>query len=130
MSGMTKSLVISFGLALISLSVAEAKPMSPATVVTSGQHKLLADDSGRSLYTFDKDQPGKSECTLLCALAWPPFEAPAGAKASGPWSIVTRPTGVTQWAYNGSPLYTYHFDSNPGDIHGDGAEGVWHLARP
>lgn len=130
MSGMTKSLVISFGLALLSLSVAEAKPMSPASVVTSGRHKLLTDADGRSLYTFDKDQPGKSECTLLCALAWPPFEAPAGAKASGPWSVVTRPTGVTQWAYNGSPLYTYHFDSKPGDIHGDGAEGVWHIAKP
>lgn len=130
MSGTTKSLVISLGLALISLSAAEAKTASPATVVASGQQKLLADADGQSLYTFDKDQAGKSECTLLCALAWPPFEAPAGAKASGPWSVVTRPTGITQWAYNGSPLYTYHFDSKPGDVHGDGAEGVWHLAKP
>lgn len=130
MSGITKTLIVSFGLALMSSAIAEAKIMSPATVVTSGQQKLLADADGQSLYTFDKDQPGKSACTLLCALAWPPFEAPAGAKASGPWSVVTRPTGVTQWAYNGSPLYTYHFDSKPGDIHGDGAEGVWHIAKP
>jgi predicted lipoprotein with Yx(FWY)xxD motif len=130
MSGITKTLIVSLGLALMSSAIAEAKIMSPATVVTSGKQKLLTDADGRSLYTFDKDQPGKSECTLLCALAWPPFEAPAGAKASGPWSVVTRPTGVTQWAYNGSPLYTYHFDSKPGDIHGDGAEGVWHIAKP
>ena len=130
MSAMTRTLFVSLGLALMSASLAEAKTMSPAAVATIGQHKLLTDADGQSLYTFDKDQPGKSECTLLCALAWPPFEAPAGAKASGPWSIVTRPTGVTQWAYNGSPLYTYHFDSQPGDVHGDGAEGVWHVARP
>ncbi|MCV9945089.1 hypothetical protein [Rhizobium sp. BT-175] len=125
-----KSVVISLGLALISLSAAEAKIASPATVVTSGQQRLLADDNGRSLYTFDKDQPGKSACTLLCALAWPPFVAPAGAKSSGPWTVVTRPTGVNQWAYNGAPLYTYRFDSMRGDIRGDGAEGVWHLVRP
>lgn len=130
MSAMTRTLVISLGLALMSASLAEAKTMSPAAVATIGQHKLLTDSDGQSLYTFDKDQPGKSACTLLCALAWPPFAAPAGAKASGPWSVVTRPTGVTQWAYNGSPLYTYHFDSKPGDVHGNGAEGVWHLARP
>ncbi|GAA3114934.1 hypothetical protein GCM10010520_68430 [Rhizobium viscosum] len=130
MSAMTRTLFVSLGLALMSASLAEAKTMSPAAVATIGQHKLLTDADGQSLYTFDKDQPGKSECTLLCALAWPPFEAPAGAKASGHWSIVTRPTGVTQWAYNGAPLYTYHFDSQPGDVHGDGAEGVWHVARP
>lgn len=97
MSAMTRTLFVSLGLALLSTSLAEAKTMSPAAVATVGQHKLLTDADGQSLYTFDKDQPGKSECTLLCALAWPPFEAPAGAKASGPWSIVTRPTGVTQW---------------------------------
>ena len=130
MSGTVKTLTVSLGFALMSASLAEAKPISPATVVTSGQQKLLADADGRSLYTFDKDQPGKSNCTLLCAVAWPPFVAPAGAKASGPWSVVARSTGVKQWAYKGSPLYTYHFDSKRGDVHGDGAEGVWHLAKP
>ncbi|MEZ2210009.1 hypothetical protein AAE029_10090 [Sinorhizobium sp. CB7] len=104
--------------------------MSPASVVMSGRAKILADGDGRSLYTFDKDHPGKSACTLLCAVAWPPFIAPVGATAHGKWSLVRRPSGVSQWAYNGSPLYTYRFDSKRGDVRGDGAEGVWHVAKP
>lgn len=130
MSRPTRALIFAVGLALSSSSIAEAKIMPPASFVMIGQQKLLADVNGRSLYTFDKDQPGKSECTLLCALAWPPFVAPVGATASGHWTVVTRPSGVTQWAYDGSPLYTYRFDSKRGDIRGDGAEGVWHVARP
>lgn len=126
----TRTLFICVGLALMPASIAEAKAMSPAKVTTIEQRKLLTSAEGKSLYTFDKDHSGKSACTLLCAIAWPPFEAPAGAVASGRWSIVARPTGITQWAYRGAPLYTYRFDFKRGDVHGDGAEGVWHLARP
>jgi predicted lipoprotein with Yx(FWY)xxD motif len=127
MSLTIKSIVIALGIASISGSLAEAKSVSPTSI---GQQKQLTNTVGQSLYTFDKDLPEKSNCTQLCALAWPPFVAPIGAKASRHWSILRRPTGVAQWAYKGAPLYTYRFDFKLGDIHGDGAEGVWHLARP
>ena len=99
-------------------------------VVVAGQEKILADEQGKSLYTFDKDQPGKSDCTGICAAIWPPLVAAQGAKASGQWSLVRRNDGSMQWAYRGSPLYTYRLDIRPGDASGDGAEGVWHVARP
>jgi hypothetical protein len=30
--------------------------------------------------------------------------------------------------YNGHPLYRYSLDTAPGDHHGDGIEGKWHVA--
>jgi len=104
--------------------------MAPVEVVMLGQEKILANENGKSLYTFDKDQPGKSDCTGICAAIWPPLVAAEGAKASGQWSLVRRHDGSMQWAFNGSPLYTYRMDARPGDVSGDGAEGVWHVARP
>jgi hypothetical protein len=32
--------------------------------------------------------------------------------------------------YNGHPLYRYSGDMAPGDTHGDGIEGKWHVATP
>jgi len=116
--------------ASLSSSLAQAKEMVPVEVVMVGQEKILADENGKSLYTFDKDQPGKSDCTGICAAIWPPLVAAEGAKASGQWSLVRRHDGSMQWAFNGSPLYTYRLDTRPGDVSGDGAEGVWHVARP
>lgn len=130
MSRLIAASMLTLSLALGASSMAEAKTASHASVAMNGPAKVLTDSNGRSLYIFDKDQPGRSECTLLCAVAWPPFIAPAGAKAHGQWSLVQRPTGVTQWAYHGSPLYTYRFDVKRGDVRGDGAEGTWHVARP
>ncbi|MCB1351011.1 MAG: hypothetical protein KDK11_21085, partial [Maritimibacter sp.] len=30
----------------------------------------------------------------------------------------------------GMPLYTWVNDTAPGDVTGDGVNGVWHLAKP
>ena len=46
-----------------------------------------------------------------CTKKWPPFLAPATAKASGDWTLVTRPDGAKQWAFRGKPLYTNADDS-------------------
>jgi hypothetical protein len=35
-----------------------------------------------------------------------------------------------QVLYNGHPLYRYSGDTAPGDTHGDGIEGKWHVATP
>jgi predicted lipoprotein with Yx(FWY)xxD motif len=126
----TNSVVLGFGLALGLSASANAAPTKTTVAVVQGSERHLENADGRSLYTFGKDAPGKSACNLLCAAAWPPLLAPTGSRASGHWSLVKRESGLTQWAYNGSPLYTYLFDFKPGDVRGDGAEGVWHLARP
>jgi predicted lipoprotein with Yx(FWY)xxD motif len=40
-----------------------------------------------------------------------------------------RTDGTLQWANEGKPLYTYANDKKPGDVTGDGMNGVWHVVR-
>ena len=84
--------------------------------------------AGRTLYTFDKDEANKSNCNGACATAWPPFAAKEGARASGNFSVITRDDGTKQWAINDKPLYFFAADAQPGDVKGDGKNGVWHVA--
>ena len=92
--------------------------------------KVLADDKGMTLYIFDKDVSGKSNCIDKCATAWPPVMADASAKATGKFSIITRDDGAKQWAYDKMPLYGWFKDKKPGDITGDGVRDVWHVVHP
>jgi predicted lipoprotein with Yx(FWY)xxD motif len=96
----------------------------------SDKGPVLTDDRGMTLYTFDKDEPGKSMCVDACAQNWPPLKADAGAKATGEYSIIKRPDGSMQWAHRGKPLYLWSKDSKPGDTMGDGFKDLWHVARP
>ena len=84
---------------------------------------------GFTLYTFDNDTPATSDCTGSCLTNWPALMAHAGAEASGPFSLITRPSGAMQWALNGDPLYFYIGDIAAGDIAGDEVNDVWHIAR-
>ncbi len=90
---------------------------------------LVAPDD-RTLYTYDADGDGVSNCSGLCAIGWPPLLAPDGAQATDGFTVITRAGGDRQWAHNGKPLYLYIRDSKPGDVTGDGVDEVWHAARP
>jgi predicted lipoprotein with Yx(FWY)xxD motif len=93
--------------------------------------RVLVDGAGRTLYVHAEDPPGVSHCTRPCTAFWPPVEAPPGARADGPFTVIERESGVKQWAYNGRPLYRFAFDLAPGHVGGDGAaDGEWHAARP
>ncbi len=92
--------------------------------------KVLADNKGMTLYVFDKDDPGKSNCKGKCATAWPPVMAGAITKATGKLSIITRGDGSKQWAYDKMPLYGFSKDKKAGDVTGDGRGGVWHIVHP
>lgn len=89
----------------------------------------LADANGMSLYIFDKDAPGTSNCNGGCAKSWPPLLAGTGASAEGDFTLVTRQDGSLQWALDNMPLYYWAGDNKPGDTRGDGVGGTWHLAR-
>ena len=90
---------------------------------------VLVNNAGMTLYTFDKDASGKSNCNGPCAVNWPPLAAGADAKPSGAWTVVTRDDGSKQWAYKGQPVYTWIKDQKPGDKTGDGVNKVWHIAK-
>lgn len=102
----------------------------PAMTADTANGKALVDDKGMTLYTFDKDAEGKSNCNGKCAENWPPLMASGEAKAMGEWSVITRDDGSKQWAYKGDPLYTWIQDKKPGDVTGDGFNDVWHIAKP
>ncbi len=55
---------------------------------------------------------------LSCAQMYPPFIAPEGAKAVGKWTVVDRPDGRKQWAYDDWSLYMSILDKRAGDVLG------------
>lgn len=114
--------------AAAALLAACATMSSPPPATAS--NGVLVGPNGMTLYTFDRDAGGKSMCNGPCATNWPPLMAPAGASASGEWSVVTRDDGSRQWAYQGKPVYYWVKDTKPGDRSGDGVNNVWRLARP
>jgi len=101
--------------------------MPPTVKVTDG---VLTDPQGLTLYTFDRDNGGKSACNGACATNWPPLMAAPGTNASGSYTIITRDDGGRQWAYRGMPLYRFGKDAKPGDRGGDNFNNVWHVAKP
>jgi predicted lipoprotein with Yx(FWY)xxD motif len=120
---------ITIGILLISIAVGFAQT-APATMADTAKGKALVDSKGMTLYIFDRDAAGKSNCNGVCATNWLPLAASADAKASGDWAVVARDDGRKQWAYKGKPLYTWSKDAKPGDITGDGVNSVWHIAAP
>jgi predicted lipoprotein with Yx(FWY)xxD motif len=123
-----KSIILA--IAALSMGVSTSIAAEPATVSDVGGAKAYTDAKGMTLYTFDKDSSGTTNCYDQCAVNWPPFEAAADAQADGDWSLVDRKDGSKMWAYEGKPLYTFVGDKKPGDMAGDGKMGVWHIARP
>jgi predicted lipoprotein with Yx(FWY)xxD motif len=126
---MLKSLSFST-VAAIALAAA-AFAAEPAAMAPAAKGGMFVDAKGMTLYTFDKDTPGKSACNGPCAVNWPPLIVADDAKAAGGWTIVMRDDGLKQWAYKGKPVYTWIKDTKPGDTTGDGfLNGAWHIAKP
>lgn len=102
-------------------------------IIKSGNTALgpvLTDTKGMTLYYFDKDVAGKSNCNGKCANAWPPLMVGAGAKAVDDFTIVVRDDGGKQWAHRGLPLYGWVKDEKPGDTTGHRFKNVWTVAQP
>ncbi|WP_375460966.1 hypothetical protein [uncultured Enterovirga sp.] len=108
----------------------QAQGMEPARTADTAKGKTLVDMKGMTLYVFDRDAAGKSNCNGACATNWPPLMASGSDKPMGAWTIVTRDDGGKQWAYREKPLYTWVKDSKVGDVTGDGVNSVWHVAQP
>lgn len=87
--------------------------------------------NGMTLYTFDKDTSGVSNCNGSCAGVWPPYTS-ATTPATFPTGVtlIKRADGSMQFAYKGMPLYYYSGDKAAGDMTGDGVGGTWHLVKP
>ncbi len=98
----------------------------------NGEVMSMINKDGYSLYTFDIDGDGMSNCQDEndCLMNWPAFVADDGEPDIGAFTRFTRGDGTDQWAHNGRPLYFYMGDMQRGDTEGDGVGGVWHLILP
>ena len=95
---------------------------------------FLTNSTGWTLYIFTRDIPtnGTSRCTGNCLNIWPAFYTaslvlPSGLNATN-FTVITRPDGTKQIAYDGWPLYYYASDKKAGDITGEGVGKVWYAA--
>jgi predicted lipoprotein with Yx(FWY)xxD motif len=59
---------------LAGIGVAVAEDYGPLKVQKTSMGNVLADPKGMTLYTFDKDTSGKSNCNGECAEYWPPVK--------------------------------------------------------
>ncbi len=112
------------------LFAAAHAPAANIHTMEVGGSMIYTDAKGMTLYTFDKDKTGVSNCNDGCAVKWPPLMANAKAMGNDDFSVITRADGSRQWAYKGMALYTWFKDKAAGDITGDGVKGVWHVAKP
>lgn len=92
---------------------------------------ILADQKGLTLYTYQQDQPGTSNCDSACAQTWPPATIPNGTQpthatgVNGLVGTLRRTDGSLQVTYNQLPLYRYSGDATPQDARGEGIDGSW-----
>jgi predicted lipoprotein with Yx(FWY)xxD motif len=130
---MHKTMMLATAAALtlaIGLTVAaNAEDYGPFKVMETPAGKVLTDAKGMTLYTYDKDAAGMSNCSGECAEYWPPAMAMASDKPVGDLTIIKRADGTMQWADGGKPLYTFKNDKKPGDVTGDNMKNVWHAVK-
>lgn len=106
-----------------------ARP-KPITIQKTSLGEVYAGKNELTLYTFTNDSPNTATCYDNCAEIWPPLYAAPNSQAYENFSIIERQDGSLQWAYQQYPLYYYHLDENPGDVLGEGVNGVWFVATP
>lgn len=138
------SLTIAALLAVAALALAAdatgagVRDTATGATVTSSSSKLgriLVDGRGRTLYLFEKDRRGRSNCTGTCAAYWPPLLT-RGKPTAGPGlrrsllGVTRRADGSSQVTYAGHPLYRFVQDTRPGQITGQGTQlfgGGWYV---
>jgi|GEM_PF-843677 len=123
------------GMAAVALAASPAQAAATVAVRTDATlGRILTDTAGKTLYHFDKDTAGVSNCNGGCATVWPAFSASAPltlpAGVGGTLALITRSDGHPQATYNGEPLYYYAADTAAGDTMGQGIAGVWHVVAP
>lgn len=100
--------------------------------------QILTDADGNTVYLFEKDENGMSNCSGECAAQWPPVTTSGSPKvgAGADQSLigtVKRDDGSEQVTYDGHPLYRYVGDTQPGDTNGNELElygAEWYAMMP
>ena len=119
-----------------STTAAVASASGSVAVGQTGLGAVLVNGQGRTLYHLMGESATSIQCTGGCTSTWPPLTVAGGQNptfgpglAAASLTLVTRPDGTKQVAFNGQPLYTYAGDSKAGDTNGEGVGGVWHVVK-
>jgi predicted lipoprotein with Yx(FWY)xxD motif len=113
--------------------------VAPETVGVASSEELgdyLVAANGMTLYKFDNDEAGVSNCVDDCAANWPPYTVNPndplvnGPAAMGELGTLTRADDSVQVTYNGMPLYYWAQDALPGDTTGQARGEVWWVVAP
>lgn len=112
-------------------------PVSTPVVLSAESTELgpiLTGPNKFTLYTFDADQPGVSNCIDQCRENWPPLtisqgeSLTAGQNVPGILGGIPQDDGTVHVTYYGRPLYFFSGDENVGDTNGHGVGDVWFAA--
>ena len=110
------------------------RPAKVAMATDDGLGGILVDGSGRTLYIYDRDTEGVSNCSGGCLGAWPPLltEYPPVAVGDVTAAVgsITRSDGTVQVTVNGFPAYYWQSDVAAGDTLGHARGGVWWVFNP
>lgn len=125
---------------LATASLANASGAFAADVVAkvrvTSLGKIVVDGKAKSAYFFDLDKAnsGTSACSAACAANWPAITSstvkPHVSGISAKVGTIPGPKGSHQVTINGRPIYTFAFDKVPGDVKGEGAQGLWYVISP
>jgi len=101
-----------------------------ATADVAGLGKVVVDGNGRTVYVFDKDTSGKSNCEGDCLAKWPAVAAGDGTPQldgidASVVGTVTRSDGSKQLTLDGLPIYLFASDAKAGDAKGQAVGGIW-----
>jgi predicted lipoprotein with Yx(FWY)xxD motif len=138
--------VLALGASLVTTALAQpsrTRARASRSTVVSLRHtslgSILVSASGRTLYEFTRDHPGRDSCASIkgCSEIWPPLTSP-GHLSAGPGlhgsllSSIKLANGSRQLTYAGHPLYLYSGDSGPGETSYVGANefgGSWYAVN-
>jgi len=106
------------------------------TSATRDVKYLISESNEMSLYTFDKDTLGVSNCSNIqketesesCLDRWPIYSTLDDSADGGDFATATPYAGHSM--YKNHPLYYWFVDSKKGDVTGDNVGNVWHLIYP
>lgn len=124
-----------FATALDGKKAQENKGIELTTSTVGNLGVLATDKDGMTLYRFDSDEKGKTNCVGDCAAKWPPalvnsdnFEVQGVDKKLV--GTITRPDGTKQLTIDGMPQYRFAGDKLCGEANGQGVGGTWWATKP
>ncbi|WP_156028034.1 COG4315 family predicted lipoprotein [Candidatus Solirubrobacter pratensis] len=113
-------------------------PLGDASLVRVAQTRLgpiLVDGRARTLYLYTPDKRRRSVCYDGCSRIWPPALVQGRPRAAP--GVSAAELGTTrrkdhrlQLVYHGHPLYRVVSDKRPGQVTGQGYDGVWFVVAP